>query len=297
MKIFVTGANGFIGREFCTQAAAAGHEVLGMVRQLPANWNPPANVKLVIGSLENMPWSAVALFQPSVALHLAWHVEPGTWMHSPQNEFLQRTSQSLFQGLANMGVAHLAATGTCLEYACSALPLPETAPVTESPLPYTQAKLATLHHLETEAETAGALWSWFRLFYCYGEGDDPRRLISHALPTLARGETVRVHSPHSFKDYIHVSDVAAGILWALERKLGGICNLGTGVGTSIMELVQTAARTVGADQTLISYSQEASQDPMPVAIADISKLRLANWQPKLTLRQGLERTWLHLHSH
>lgn len=289
MKIFVTGANGFIGRVFCRAAIAAGHEVLGLCRHRTSPL--PAGCQALLADLEHLPWEDVERFAPDALLHLAWTATPGIYVSSPENDALVGRSEDLFRKATDLGVQHLAATGTCIEYAPTDQPLLEEASPLAPALAYSRAKAATSRKLEFLATQRGVSWTWFRIFYCYGEGEHPDRIISWIMRKLAAGEPVEVKTPQSVKDYIHVEDAASAMLWCLENEVTGPVNVACGDGIGIFDLAQEIARIVQADPALVSGANPPVPDSFPTTVADISKLKDSGWTPRIPLAQGLERTW------
>jgi nucleoside-diphosphate-sugar epimerase len=289
MKIFVTGANGFIGRAFCRAAVAGGHEVLGLCRH-PAS-ALPAGSKTVVGDLGHVPWEEVQRFAPDTLLHLAWIVTPGAYLNAPENESLVRESEDLFSKAVECGVQRLAASGTCIEYAPSDKPLTEDVSPLAPSIAYSRGKVAALELLHSLATKHGLPWAWFRIFYCYGEGEHRDRIASYLIRKLSSGEPVEVKTPDSVKDYIHVNDVAGAMLWSLEKGLQGPVNVACGSGVRILDLAAQIARTVGADPSLVSGANPPAPDPFPTTVANISKLHDSGWQPKIPLATGLERMW------
>jgi nucleoside-diphosphate-sugar epimerase len=287
MKIFVTGANGFIGRAFCRAATERGHEVLGMCRS--AGVRLPGDCRTLAGSLAEIPWPDVEAFAPEVALHLAWVATPGVYLNSPENEVQAAQSSDLFRGLIERGVSHVAGTGTCIEYAASTAPLREDDSQLAPAAPYSRAKVDTCRRLQSLADAAQVDWSWFRVFYPFGEGENPERMPSWLMRKLSGGEAVELKTPDSVKDYVHIDDVAAGLLLALEKRVPGAVNIGSGEGVRILDLAREIARIVGADPALVSRANPPSLDPFPVTVADMAKLRSAGWSRRVSLVEGLQR--------
>jgi nucleoside-diphosphate-sugar epimerase len=289
MRIFVTGANGFIGQAFCRAAVAAGHEVLGLCRSERASL--PTGCQRLVGDLDSIPWVDVEKFSPDALLHLAWIVTPGAYLNAPENDSLIGGSEQLFRKCLDLGVRHLAASGTCIEYAPTDQPLKENVSPLAPALAYSRGKVAAGRFLETLATEHGIPWTWFRIFYCYGEGEHRDRIASWIMRKLAAGEPVEVKTPDSVKDYIHVDDVASAMLWCLEKGMEGPVNVGTGRGIRILDLARTIAETVGADPSLVSGANPPSPDAFPTTVADISKLTGTGWSPQILLATGLERMW------
>jgi dTDP-6-deoxy-L-talose 4-dehydrogenase (NAD+) len=287
MRLFVTGATGFVGRAVVAAATARGHEVLALCR--PNGATAPPGCRSAVGSLDDPPWRAIEDFRPHAALHLAWTATPGVYLTSPENWTLVERSQSLFRGLVDHGVGHVAGVGTCLEYAPSNDPLDERRSPLGPLFPYSKAKAQLFEWLELEAAKIGATWTWFRLFYPYGVGEHGKRLPTDLIEHLRAGKTLFLKTPHSIKDYVYVADVAEAICRVLEAGMSGPVNLGTGRGVSIHDLAQTIARLVGRDPALVRHDERPTPDAMPVAVADVSRLGSLGWTPPTALDQGLGR--------
>lgn len=286
MKIFVTGASGFIGREFCRLALSRGHELLGLQRD--------TRIKLIDGcqsapgSLSDPPWDIIEAFRPDTVLHLAWITTPGLYLESPENEILAEQSAALFCGLIASGVQHIAGTGTCIEYAPSCSHLDENTSALASSFGYSRAKIETSRKLENISLEARTSWSWLRLFYPYGAGEHPRRMPSSLIRKLTAGDTVELKTPDSVKDYIHVTDAAEAILTVLEHQLTGPVNIGTGTGIRILELANAIAQVCGIDKKMIKSAHPPAADPFPFTVAGTKKLQGAGWRPAVELNTGLE---------
>jgi len=287
MKIFVTGATGFVGRAFCQAALAHGHEVLGLC--LEGDTHLPEGCTPVTGSLEHFPWKEIEAFAPEAALHLAWIATPGIYLTSPDNAVFVEQSKAVLAGLMDRGVRHVAGVGTCIEYAPSTQPLRET----ESPLapsfPYSRAKVQLFEWLRDECKKRATAWTWFRIFYPYGVGEHASRLPSHIIRQLQRREYVDLRTPNSIKDYVYVSDVAEALCYGLESAIAGPINLGSGQGTSVWDLAQTIAGLLHVDPALIRAAEVPGADPTPVVVADVSRIRSTGWTPSTTLGQGLQK--------
>jgi nucleoside-diphosphate-sugar epimerase len=286
MRIFVTGASGFIGQAFCRSAVGRGHQVLGLCRH--AEKPLPPGCEQACGTLESIPWSRIEQFKPEVALHLAWIATPGVYLTSPENEILAEQSRRLFSGLAKCGVKHLAGVGTCIEYAASDSPLDELRSPLGPGYPYSQCKVALFQWLKEYCAGASLPWTWFRVFFPYGPGEHPGRLPTHIVNQLRRGHRVALKTPHSVKDYIYIDDLAGAVCSALEAGLTGPVNLGSGEGVSILQLARTLAGLLGADPVLVGGAEVLADDPMPTVVAETSRICSTGWSPKVSLENGLK---------
>lgn len=291
MKIFVTGATGFIGSAFSKLALSHGHEIGGMM--LPTE-KPPAHVpdieKMVWlkGTLAELPWADIEKFKPDVCVHFAWIATPGVYLHSPENENYLRWSIDMVHGLRKIGTNHIVGVGTCVEYKITDTPLNEDrTPVNPDTL-YSRCKNALRETLEGESKRDGYSFCWGRIFYPYGVGEHPDRLCSALIRKLRRGEKLVLKTPHSTKDYIYIDDLAAAILMTVEKKFTGIINWGTGTGISVRQIADQIGAMVGRPD-LVAEANPPEKDPFPYVVADASKLERLGWRPANTLAQGLEK--------
>ncbi|MFZ2279692.1 MAG: NAD(P)-dependent oxidoreductase [Prosthecobacter sp.] len=286
MKILVTGATGFIGRAFCRVALERGHRVLALCRGTAAAL--PPEVEIAQGTLVDTPWKQVETFAPDATLHLAWLATPGSYLMSPENAVWLDQSITWFQRLQSMKPHHVAGAGTCFEYAASALPLQESLSPLAPLFPYSQAKVSLFQWLRKEGGFSAMPWTWFRVFIPYGPGEHPNRLTSSLITQLRAGNRLSLRTPYSLRDYIYIDDAALALCRALEEKITGAVNVGTGRGVVIQHLAQRIADALGVAPCQALPTGEPALDPTPSIVADLTRLG-SIWTPKVSLEEGLQR--------
>jgi len=289
MRILVTGATGFIGSAFCRLALGHGHEIAGLM--LPTE-TPPAHVPAsermlwLKGTLAELPWRAIASFQPEVCVHFAWIATPGVYLEAPENEDYLRWSLDLVRRLRGLGTNHIVGIGTCIEYQITNEPLSEDRTPVDPTTLYSRCKNALRETLEAEARRDGWHFCWGRVFYPYGVGEHPARLCSALIQKLRRGERLVLKTPHSTKDYIYIEDLATAILLTVEKRLTGTINWGTGIGISVRQMADTVAGMLGRPE-LVEEISPAENDPLGFVVADATRLKQLGWQQRFSLEQGL----------
>jgi nucleoside-diphosphate-sugar epimerase len=286
MKIFVTGATGFVGRAFCRMALERGHRVLALCRNDVTALT--GDTEIASGDLQGTPWRQVEQFEADAVVHLAWIATPGVYLTSPENEVWLEQSKTWFQRVQELGIKHIVGMGTCIEYAASTEPLNETLSPLTPTFPYSRAKVALFEWLRDNGRNPSTVWTWLRLFYPYGPGEHPSRISSSLIQQLRTGKCVALRTPHSVKDFVFIDDVASAICEVIGTKMTGAVNVGTGQGISITALATRIAELLHVDPALVQHAAELSDDPTPLVIANTQRLRGIGWSPRNKLDAGLQ---------
>ena len=175
----------------------------------------------------------------------------------------------------------------------SQLPVAETHP-TDPLVSYGVIKLAIEKYLALYSHLYGLSSRVLRLSNPYGPHQNPKGAQGAASVFLARvhaGMPVTIWGDGSVvRDYIYVTDAVEGILAANGQEKTGIYNIGSGVGTSLNDLVAEIREVTGREFE-VEYLPGRPFD-VPASVLDISRARDdLGWKPRIPLRQGLQKTW------
>lgn len=280
-RILITGGTGFIGSEIIRQGLAAGHYMAALVRN-PKRLPQDSRLTPIHGDLSQPDWDAIERFRPAICVHCAWIATPGIYQTSPANQDYQLWTIRLAERLYGNGLEKFIGLGTCLEYASSSEPLDECSSRSTNPSPYTQAKLAVLNALEAVVPSPEA-WAWMRVFYAYGLGEHSHRFLSSAIRQLSQGNSLMLRRPEDVVDYVHVKDIAAAALVALDPAASGIFNVGSGRGRTVAEVARIAA-AMCATETQLKFTHPADLESR---FASIQRLQDHDWKPQYALEDGV----------
>ncbi len=175
----------------------------------------------------------------------------------------------------------------------------DTHPVPESTVPrpisyYAASKLSAEQILQVAA-LQGLRTVSFRMFNVYGPGQNlanmNQGMVSIYLAYLLKGEPLIVKgSLDRVRDFVYIDDVIAAWHLALEKPMGGIFNLGTGLGTPVRTLIAELLAACGLDENYPVREIEGTPGDLFALSADITVIREAlGWEPKVSLRGGLVR--------
>jgi UDP-glucose 4-epimerase len=175
-------------------------------------------------------------------------------------------------------------------------PVPEDHPCVPK-TPYGVAKKACEDYLRVYKDLFGTNYLIFRLFNVYGPWQLPASggIIPSVYERLRSRRHIDVFGDgKATRDYVYVDDVAELLYRAISCKVENeILNLGTGRGTSILELVELASRILGVSPNITFKPARAGE--VDNFVADVSKLtRLLGVRAMTSLEEGLKITfsWL-----
>lgn len=175
-----------------------------------------------------------------------------------------------------------------------------TGPLEETNEAYAIAKIAGLKMCQHYRTQYGDLFHSAMPANLYGPGDNYHPENSHVLPALIyRFHEAKIDNkpevtvwgtgrPH--REFLHVDDLAAGVLHLIRlENPPDLVNVGTGTDIAISDVAEMIADIVGFDGQIAQ--DETKPDGTPVKRTDISLIQSTGWNPKIQLREGLERTY------
>lgn len=294
MKVFVTGASGFIGSHVVRALINAGHTVLALTTASDNLWRLKdirSHFEILQGRLEdsvNMK-TLLSAWKPEVCIHLAWYAEPGKYLNSPENLNSLQGSLSLLQILSECGCKQFIGAGTCAEYKMKSEILAETDDTDPETL-YAASKLSFQMLAKQICTKTDILFTWGRIFYPYGLQEDARRLIPSVILKLLKNEVFLASPGEQLRDYIHVTDVASAFLKLAEKQETGVFNICSSQPVTIKNLLEVIGDLMGKDN-LLAYGALPYRDWEPMHIAgNNKKLKAIDWKPSVDLRSGLHDT-------
>jgi UDP-glucose 4-epimerase len=303
MKILVTGGAGYVGSTSAERLIGAGHDVVvydSLVRGHRAAVPPQA--KLVVGDIADAASFEKALRdnQVEAVLHCGGLALVGESVSEPDRYFEVNvvTGPKMLDAMRAAGVKRIVFSSSAAVYG-----EPQHTPIDEDhrlrPVnPYGETKRAFEGMLDWYSRAYGIGAMSLRYFNVAGateeRGEDHRpetHLIPNILAAFSGGAPLKVFGTDyetkdgtCIRDYIHVDDLAdahASAL-ALTETLTGQhvpCNLGSGSGFSVLEVL-AAARAVVGKEVPHELTDRRAGDP-PVLVASNDKARqLLGWEPR-----------------
>ncbi|MDA1095633.1 MAG: NAD(P)-dependent oxidoreductase [Chloroflexi bacterium] len=280
MRVLVTGGRGFLGRRLMPLLAE--HEVMSLVR---AVGDDQPGIRTVAGDItRDGRWQQeIEDFAPEWCIHLAWDGLPDYSLARCRANL--DASVAVLQTLVRAKVRRVVVAGSCWEYGRAVGAVREEASPIDCGV-FAATKHAVRKMLEGVSCEAGFDYRWARIFFVYGPGQRSVSLIPHLHASFARGTLPTLREPNAVQDFVHVDDVARGLLMLAQcRAPSGIFNLGSGQPTSVGEIANRVARHYGQSPPFTCVDGGAG------LWADMSRTNSqTEWRPEIGIADGIDMT-------
>ena len=300
-RVLVTGAGGFIGRWSVPALIARGYEVHAVLsraseRDIPAQLAGAEIHVADLLSLESVD-ALLAGVRPSHLLHFAWIATPGVYWTSPDNYRWLEAGRHLLTGFKGHGGMRAVMAGTCAEYdwsrvgVCDERTSPLAGDVGGKVTPYAECKIALYRDLERFGRMEGLSTAWGRIFFQFGPGEAPSRLVSSVIVNLLSGREALCGHGRQVRSFLHVADVGSAFAALLDSEIQGAVNIGSGDAVSVAEFVEAIAAQIGRPSLLRLGARSVSVSEPPLLVPNIERLRQElGWQPRFNLQDGISDT-------
>jgi UDP-glucose 4-epimerase len=306
MRTLVTGGAGFIGSNLVDALLDRGEEVtvvddLSTGRRANLDQALASGADLVEADIRDAARMTAVLGErrPEAVYHLAAQIDVRRSVAEPGFD-----SSVNVGGTANLlEAARLAGTRRFVFVSTGGaiygegdgqdLPLSEDAPA-EPLSPYGQSKLAAEGYVSLYRRLYGLSGVSLRLGNVYGPRQDPlgeAGVIAIFCGKLGQGEPPVVFGDgEQTRDYIYVGDVVAAALAAGEREFAGAFNVGTGVETSVLGLIERLRRLSGAVELEPEFAPARPGEVQRIAIDPALAGSELGWSASTDLDAGLRLT-------
>jgi UDP-glucose 4-epimerase len=301
IRCCVIGGSGFIGSALVMQLLRTGRDIIILGRRDEMSVRVPAGARYASIDYQDRSRLADVLGDVDEIIDLAYATVPQTSYADPVYDILANlpASVSLLESIKGYSLKKFifVSSGGTVYGPASDGPIVETH--STNPIsPYGITKLTIEKYGLMYHRLHGVPFTIVRPSNAYGVGQrafSGQGFIATAIGLMKNGEPVTVFGRSgTIRDYVHVSDVASGIVAALEYgQEGGIYNIGSGVGRSNMDVLQ-ALKMFADDEGInvdVVHLPERKFD-VPSNVLDSSRLTaVSGWSPEIPFERGLREMW------
>ncbi len=314
-KILVMGGAGYIGSHTVKHLLDNDYEVVVADNLIYGHFNAVDKRASFIHADLLDTISLQRVFQNhkiDAVVHFAAFTYVGESVENPEKYYYNNVvgTVNLLNTMKNYGVKKIVFSSTCATYGePKYMPLDEKH--SQNPInPYGRTKLMIEQIFSDYAKAYDLEYIALRYFNAAGAASDAsigedHNPETHLIPLVLKaikGERASIKifgtdydTPDGtcIRDYIHVEDLALAHRLALE-KLGsysGCINLGTGVGTSVKEIIK-AAEDVSGKKCPVEYAERRAGDPARLYANNSKAKDILGWQPKYNdIKEIVQTAW------
>ncbi|UZE92134.1 MAG: NAD-dependent epimerase/dehydratase family protein [Methanosarcinales archaeon] len=289
-KIMVTGCSGFIGTHLARRLLNDGFHVIGYDMNKSSIADP--NFEFIQGDILDMEKLQKSMDGCESVFHLAAQTSVPKSTSDPFHDF-KTNAEGVFNVLlaAKEQGAKVIYTSTSTVYGLADMPTNESQ--TLKPISFYGASKAAgdlycfaFHH------TFGLDTAILRLYNVYGPGNS-KGVMYDLFKKLERDPSHLevIGTGLQRKDYVYIDDVIDALLVAYERGVSGEAyNVGNGVSTTVNDVVRIILDVLQL-RPEITYTGQSWKGDVESAQADISKFKSLGWHPKVSIEDGIRRTY------
>ncbi|MCX6727086.1 MAG: NAD(P)-dependent oxidoreductase [Candidatus Shapirobacteria bacterium] len=299
-RIFlITGASGFIGSVLLHKLTEQKQTVHLILRNESKTWRIADlldKVTIHYSDLSNVSelTKIIKKIKPNIIYHLATN---GAYSYQKDaNQIIETNilgTWNLLQACNTTNYDLFVNTGSSSEYGLKKNAMKET-DLLEPASYYAVTKCAQTLLCSHIAKQEHRPIVTIRPFSVYGPYEEPKRFVPTLMNALFFNKEMNLVAPETARDQIYVDDMVDAYLKIEELKNnpGEYFNIGTGIQSTIKEVVDTAVKVTGKTAQFKWGGMEKKSWDTNHWVADVSKAgRLLKWTPKINLEQGLKLTW------
>lgn len=315
MKVLVSGGAGYIGSHTVRELLARGHQVVVLDTLELGNKQSLLGAPLIQGDTADGALLDKIFNEekPDAVMHFAAYKAPGESMSQPAKYFRNNVSGtlSLLEAMLRHDCRYFVFSSSCAVFGTPKdLPVTEDAPFGPESV-YGETKLMVETMLRWFDKTTNLRSVSLRYFNASGASLDNKigedwTVTGNLVPLVMKAAVGKAEAVNVFgtdyptkdgtaiRDYIHVADLAVAHVKAIEHvaetNKSTDYNLGTGVGSTVKEVVDAAKRISGVDFK-VNLAPRRPGDPIAIW-ADSSKAqRELDWKPQYGLEEIISTAW------
>jgi nucleoside-diphosphate-sugar epimerase len=294
-SILIVGGTGFIGAHVVKEAVGRDFFVLVLSKNTPPLSSRIKNVEYISlnVTIKNDLFNHVNKRNIHYVINLGGYINHASYSNGGSGVYDVHFNgvRNLIDCLNKSKIKGFVQIGSSDEYGDNSAPQIETQ--REMPIsPYSCAKVASTHFLQTLYRTEMFPAVILRPFLVYGPGQSEERFIPQIIKGCINNQKFPVSKGEQLRDFCFIDNFVQAIFSALDNNNvhGEVINIASGKSISIKQVINAIVDIIGSGEP--QFGQVAYRNGENMALyADIAKAEdLLGWKPSVSLRQGLLET-------
>ena len=300
-NILITGAGGFIGANLVHDLINTKDQIHILIKKESNLWRlnniiSKCYVHFVDISKIKEVENVISEIKPETVYHCATY---GVYPNQKDTQKIDQTNligtKNLVSSLAkNTDLKRLVNLGSSFEYG-SKLNLIKETDSTQGLDYYSKSKILQTDLIERFSHEKNLPAVTLRIFNAYGSFEESGRLIPDIMVSIVKKNPIKILSRTAVRDFIYINDVIDAL-----KKIsvkpginGEIFNVGSGRASSVENIVNLVCNITDTDSEVIWQDKNDREHDKAgtKGYADIQKIEKIGWKPKISLEDGLEKTY------
>lgn len=294
MKILVTGGEGFIGSNLVPAILVQGHSVIVISKTRINHLDSHSELRVIESGFHNEDILDNELPGVDAVIHLAYSTVPENSMKDPANDIhsnviptltlLHKMNQHKVRKMifvSSGGVVYGDKLNSPIREEENLVPVSS----------YGISKMMIERNIELLSKSLSIDFCVLRVSNAYGSGQHNKKnqgVINIWLKNIMNGTPIKLMGDGKItRDYIHIKDLVKAFVLVLEKNVNGVYNIGTSIGTSLIDLIKEMESITG-NKAKIEVLEDRKYD-VRYNVLSYEKFRdKTGWQPQICIKQGLE---------
>lgn len=294
-RVLVAGGGGFIGRALVEKLILLGAHVVSLVQNEKKGRESLPGMTTIVADLRNPTalQKALANYSFEYVFNAGGYID-----HSPYLKGGRSVVDTHFVGTLNLldqvyrsSLKRFVQIGSSDEYGNAIAPQSEG--IREAPIaPYSAAKVAVTHLIQTLARTENFPGVVARLFLVYGLGQNQQRFLPQIIKGCFENKTFPTSSGEQLRDFCYVEDAVEGLIHcaAKPQAIGHVINVASGEPVYVRSVIEKVVELIGKGRPDFgAYPYRPGENMELYADINLAK-SLLGWKPQTNLEDGLTKT-------
>ncbi|MAZ48487.1 MAG: hypothetical protein CME65_07985 [Halobacteriovoraceae bacterium] len=299
-KVIITGASGFIGFNICKWLITKKVKVIAIINPNSNNNEKILSLSKLYNNLEliYLDLSDTSSIENTLQIHADYFFHfaaAGVERERLNQDYVERVNHIALTKILKMAKVFfpkLVISGSGFEYDVPYL-ADENSTLIGSSSTHSYALSKKNAYLSAKVASKDLNIIWLRPYTIYGPHESQKRIISYLINCIETQTVPTINTPHEIRDFLHIEDFISALEYILKNSKRNldVFNIGSGEPIKVISIAKQVYAL--ANKEFKWNSGNSFREDPPDFVANIEKLKLLGWVPKISLTEGIVRLLNH----